>query len=192
MTPLSEFFLTAESIVYGFAIARLLHGAPGIFTINKSSITVIIVWITCCLHISVSLWSSTNRFGFESLDFLDFNLVLIYSGITYFMCDSITPHNAEKIESWHSHYLSIRNRYWICHTFLALDSIMKVEYSAKHHIGEMYEVLYVFILIPWILISLFGYFAKSEKIQLIAVTTLLLFYCYNSFVTFLSSSALVE
>ncbi len=69
---------------------------------------------------------------------------------------------------------------------------MKVEYSAKHHIGEMYELLYFFILIPWIMISLFGYFAKSEKIQLIAVTTLLLFYCYNSFVTFLSSSALVE
>ena len=31
MTPTSELLLSAETIILGFALARLLHGAPGIF-----------------------------------------------------------------------------------------------------------------------------------------------------------------
>ena len=78
MTPTSELLLSAQTIIYGFAVARLLHGAPGIFTLKKSSVSVIIVWITCCLHIALSLWSITNRFELR-LDFFDFWLNYFFS-----------------------------------------------------------------------------------------------------------------
>ena len=88
MTPTSELLLSAETIILGFAIARLLHGAPGIFTLKKSSVSVIIVWIICCLHIATNLWSTTNRFELR-LDFFDFLLKLVFAGITFFMCDNL-------------------------------------------------------------------------------------------------------
>ena len=83
MTPTSELLLSAETIIFGFAVARLLHGAPGIFTLKKSSVSVIIVWITCCLHVAITLWSGTNRFEL-SLDFFDFLLNLVFFCRNYF------------------------------------------------------------------------------------------------------------
>ena len=111
MTPTSELLLSAETIILGFAIARLLHGAPGIFTLKKSSVSVNIVWITCSLHIGIALWSITNRFELR-LDFFDFWLKIIFAGITYFMCDNLTPHNSDQIKSFTDHFNLIRKRYW--------------------------------------------------------------------------------
>ena len=110
MTPTSELLLSVETIIFGFAVAGLLNGAPGIFTIKKSSVSVIIVWIICCLHIATNLWSTTNRFELR-LDFFDFSLKLVYPGITYFMCDNLTPHNSDQIKSFNDHFNLIRKRY---------------------------------------------------------------------------------
>ena len=98
MASVSELVLSAETIVYGFAIARLLHGAQKIFTSPKSSFTVKLIWVTCCVHVSSAIWSSTNLFVIDKLDFIDFNIRLIFAGISYFMCDSLAPHNSENIE----------------------------------------------------------------------------------------------
>ena len=109
MTPTSELLLSAETIIFGFAVARLLHGAPGIFTLKKSSVSVIIVWIICCLHIATNLWSTTARFELR-LDFFDFLLKLVFAGITFFMCDNLTPHNSDQIKSFTDHFNLIRKK----------------------------------------------------------------------------------
>ena len=161
MTPTSELLLSAETIILGFAVARLLHGAPGIFTLKKSSVSVIIVWITCCLHIGIALWSITNRFELR-LDFFDFWLKIIFAGITYFMCDNLTPHNSDQIKSFTDHFNLIRKRYWLCHISLCINLVFIFEYTVKNIVTEeMYRLTYVAILIPWMLISIFGLYSKK-------------------------------
>ena len=156
MTPTSELTLSAETIIFGFAVARLLHGAPGIFSKKKSSVSVIIIWITCCLHVAITLWSGTNRFELR-LDFFDFLLNLVFAGITFFMCDTLTPHNSENIESFTDHFNSIRRRYWLCHISLCINMIFIFEYTAKNVVTEeKISLFYVVIIIPWMLISIFG------------------------------------
>ena len=192
MTPTSELLLSAETIILGFAVARLLHGAPGIFTLKKSSVSVIIVWITCCLHIGIALWSITNRFELR-LDFFDFWLKIIFAGITYFMCDNLTPHNSEKIESFTDHFNLIRKRYWLCHISLCINMIFIFEYTAKNVVTEeKISLFYVVIIIPWMLISIFGLYAKTKNLQLIAVSIQLFLYLFNTFFVFLESSSIVK
>ena len=190
MTPTSELLLSAETIIFGFAVARLLHGAPGIFTLKKSSVSVIIVWIICCLHIATNLWSTTNRFELR-LDFFDFWLKLIFAGITYFMCDNLTPHNSDQIKSFTDHFNLIRKRYWLCHISLCINLVFIFEYTVKNIVTEeMYRLTYVAIIIPWMLISIFGLYAKTKNLQLIAVSIQLFLYLFNSFFVFLESSYL--
>ena len=192
MTPTSELLLSAETIIFGFAVARLLHGAPGIFTLKKSSVSVIIVWITCCLHIGIALWSITNRFELR-LDFFDFWLKIIFAGITYFMCDTLTPHNSENIESFTDHFNSIRKRYWLCHISLCINLVFIFEYTVKNIVTEeMYRLTYVAVIIPWMLISIFGLYSKTKNLQLIAVSLLLFSYSFNSSFTLLESSSIVK
>ena len=192
MTPTSELLLSAETIIFGFAVARLLHGAPGIFTLKKSSVSVIIVWITCCLHIGIALWSTTNRFELR-LDFFDFWLKIIFAGITYFMCDNLTPHNSDQIKSFTDHFNLIRKRYWLCHISLCINLVFIFEYTVKNIVTEeMYRLTYVAIIIPWMLISIFGLYAKTKNLQLIAVSLLLFLYLFNSAFTFLESSSLTK
>ena len=194
MTPTSELLLSAETIIFGFAVARLLHGAPGIFTLKKSSVSVIIVWITCCLHIALSLWSITNRFELR-LDFFDFWLKIIFAGITYFMCDTLTPHNSEKIESFTDHFNLIRKRYWLCHISLCINTVFVFEYTARARnvvAEEKILLFYVVVIIPWMLISIFGLYAKTKNLQLIAVSIQLFLYLFNSAFTFLESSSLTK
>ena len=192
MTPTSELLLSAETIIFGFAVARLLHGAPGIFTLKKSSVSVIIVWIICCLHIATNLWSTTNRFELR-LDFFDFLLKLVFAGITFFMCDNLTPHNSDQIKSFTDHFNLIRKRYWLCHISLCINMVFIFEYTAKNVVTEeMYSLFYVVILIPWMLISIFGLYAKTKNLQLIAVSLLLFLYLFNSAFTFLESSSLTK
>ena len=192
MTPTSELLLSAETIIFGFAVARLLHGAPGIFTLKKSSVSVIIVWITCCLHIGIALWSITNRFELR-LDFFDFWLKIIFAGITYFMCDNLTPHNSDQIKSFTDHFNLIRKRYWLCHISLCINMIFIFEYTVKNIVTEeMYRLTYVAIIIPWMLISIFGLYSKTKNLQLIAVFLLLFSYSFNSSFTLLESSSIVK
>ena len=192
MTPTSELLLSAETIILGFAIARLLHGAPGIFTLKKSSVSVIIVWIICCLHIATNLWSTTNRFELR-LDFFDFLLKLVFAGITFFMCDNLTPHNSDQIKSFTDHFNLIRKRYWLCHISLCINMVIIFEYTAKNVVTEeMYRLFYVAIIIPWMLISIFGFYSKTKNLQLIAVSLLLFLYSFNSSVTLLESSSIVK
>ena len=192
MTPTSELLLSAETIIFGFAVARLLHGAPGIFTLKKSSVSVIIVWITFCLHIGITLWSTTNRFELR-LDFFDFWLKIIFAGITYFMCDNLTPHNSDQIKSFTDHFNLIRKRYWLCHISLCINMIFIFEYTVKNIVTEeMYRLTYVAIIIPWMLISIFGLYSKTKNLQLIAVFLLLFSYSFNSSFTLLESSSIVK
>ena len=192
MTPTSELLLSAETIIFGFAVARLLHGAPGIFTLKKSSASVIIVWITCCLHIGIALWSITNRFELR-LDFFDFWLKLIFAGITYFMCDNLTQHNSDQIKSFTDHFNLIRKRYWLCHISLCINMIFIFEYTAKNVVTEeKISLFYVVIIIPWMLISIFGLYAKTKNLQFIAVSLLLFLYSFNGSVTLLESSSIVR
>ena len=184
--------VSAETIILGFAIARLLHGAPGVFSKNKSSITVIFVWISCCIHIAITLWTNTNRFDL-TLDFFDFLLALVYAGICYFMCDSLTPHNAENIESFDNHFFSIRKKYWFCHIAMCLLGALMVENAkADGVVIEKYEMFYLVIIIPWLLISLFGFFIKSKRQQFIAALFFLILILFNSSVTLYESSSLIK
>ena len=192
MTPTSELLLSAETIIFGFALARLLHGAPGIFTLKKSSVSVIIVWITCCLHIALNLWSITNIFE-QRLDFFDFLLFLVYAGIAFFMCDTLTPHNSEQIKSYTDHFNLIKKRYWLCHISLCINLVIIFEYTGKNVVTEeMYRLFYAAIIIPWMLISIFGFYSKTKNLQLIAVSLLLFLYSFNSSVTLLESSSIVK
>ena len=194
MTPTSELLLSAETIIFGFAVARLLHGAPGIFTLKKSSASVIIVWITCCLHIGIALWSITNRFELR-LDFFDFWLKIIFAGITYFMCDNLTPHNSDQIKSFTDHFNLIRKRYWLCHIGLCINIAFAHEYTgiAKNIITREKSLLfYMVVILPWMLVSIFGLNAKTKNLQLIAVSIQLLLYLFNTFFIFLESSSIVK
>ena len=168
MTPTSELLLSAETIIFGFAVARLLHGAPGIFTLKKSSVSVIIVWITCCLHVALNLWSITNIFE-QRLDFFDFLLLLVYAGIAFFMCDTLTPHNCEQIKSFTDHFNLIRKRYWLCHISLCINTVFVFEYTARARnvvTEEKILLFYVVVIIPWMLISIFGLYAKTKIFNL--------------------------
>ena len=194
MTPTSELLLSAETIILGFAVARLLHGAPGIFTLKKSSVSVIIVWIICCLHIATNLWSTTNRFELR-LDFFDFWLKIIFAGITYFMCDNLTPHNSDQIKSFTDHFNLIRKRYWLCHIGCCINIAFAHEYTgiAKNIITRDKSLLfYMVVILPWMLVSIFGLNAKTKNLQLIAVSLLLFMYLFNSVFTFLESSSLTK
>ena len=194
MTPTSELLLSAQTIIYGFAVARLLHGAPGIFTLKKSSVLVIIVWITCCLHVALNLWSITNIFE-QRLDFFDFLLLFVYAGIAYFMCDTLTPHNSENIESFIDHFNLIRKRYWLCHISLCINTVFVFEYTARARnvvTEEKILLFYVVVIIPWMLISIFGLYAKTKNLQLIAVSIQLFLYLFNTFFVFLESSSIAK
>ena len=194
MTPTSELLLSAETIIFGFAVARLLNGAPGIFTLKKSSVSVIIVWITCCLHIGIALWSITNRFELR-LDFFDFWLKIIFAGITYFMCDNLTPHNSDQIKSFTDHFNLIRKRYWLCHIGCCVNIAFAHEYTgiAKGIITREKSLLfYMVVILPWMVVSIFGLNAKTKNLQLIAVSLLLFLYLFNSSYTFLESSSLTK
>ena len=194
MTPTSELLLSAETIIFGFAVARLLHGAPGIFTLKKSSVSVIIVWIICCLHIATNLWSTTARFELR-LDFFDFLLKLVFAGITFFMCDNLTPHNSDQIKSFTDHFNLIRKRYWLCHIGCCINIALAHEYTgiAKNIITREKSLLfYMVAILPWMLVSIFGLNAKTKNLQLIAVSLLLFLYLFNSAFTFLESSSIVK
>ena len=194
MTPTSELLLSAETIIFGFAVARLLHGAPGIFTLKKSSVLVIIVWITCCLHVALNLWTITNIFE-QRLDFFDFLLLFVYAGIAYFMCDTLTPHNCEQIKSFTDHFNLIRKRYWLCHIGCCINIAFAHEYTgiAKNIITREKSLLfYMVAILPWMLVSIFGLNAKTKNLQLIAVSLLLFLYLFNSTFTFLESSSLTK
>ena len=192
MTPTSELLLSGETIILGFAVARLLHGAPGIFTLKKSSVSVIIVWIICCLHIATNLWSTTNRFELR-LDFFDFLLKLVFAGITFFMCDNLTPHNSDQIKSFTDHFNLIRKRYWLCHIGCCINIAIAHEYTgiAKNIITREKSLLfYMVAILPWMLVSIFGLNAKTKNLQLIAVSIQLFLYLFNTFFVFLESSYL--
>ena len=67
------------------------------------------------------------------------------------------------------------------------------EYTVKNIVTEeMYRLTYVAILIPWMLISIFGLYSKTKNLQLIAVSLLLFSYSFNSSFTLLESSAIVK
>ena len=109
------------------------------------------------------------------------------------MCDNLTPHNSDQIKSFNDHFNLIRKRYWLCHISLCINLVFIFEYTVKNIVTEeMYRLTYVAIIIPWMLISIFGLYSKTKNLQLIAVSLLLFMYLFNSVFTFLESSSLTK
>ena len=74
-------------------------------------------------------------------------------------------------------------------------TVFVFEYTARaRNIVTVEKILlfYVVVIIPWMLISIFGLNAKTKNLQLIAVSLLLFLYLFNSSFTFLESSSLTK
>ena len=108
------------------------------------------------------------------------------------MCDTLTPHNSENIESFTDHFNLIRKRYWLCHIGLCINIAFAHEYTgiAKNIITREKSLLfYMVAILPWMLVSIFGLNAKTKNLQLIAVSLLLFMYLFSSAFTFFESAS---
>ena len=94
-----EIAVTAQSVILGFACARVLHATPHIFS-KLRYLKIYILWYVLCLHILNTFWTTMIITKLPDFDFLDFVLLMIYSGVTFIMCNSVFPSNSEKISSW--------------------------------------------------------------------------------------------
>ena len=111
------------------------------------------------------------------------------------MCDNLTPHNSDQIKSFTDHFNLIRKRYWLCHISLCINMVFVFEYTARARnvvTEEKIILFYVVVIIPWMLISIFGLNAKTKNLQLIAVSIQLFLYLFNTFFIFLESSSIVK
>ena len=122
-------------------------------------------------------------------DFLDFVLLMIYSGVTFIMCDSVFPSNSDKISSWEDHYFTINKIFWVCNILCALTLIIQFEKSFHITLGEDYYIIYFIGIFPWIIYSLVAYFYQKSKVQWIALILLTLNYTFNALSTFLNQEA---
>tara|TARA_B100000700_G_C14948910_1_gene810658 strand:- start:992 stop:1378 length:387 start_codon:yes stop_codon:yes gene_type:complete len=119
-------------------------------------------------------------------DFLDFVLLMIYSGVTFIMCDSVFPRNSDTISSWEYQYFSVNKIFWVCNILCALNLIVSIEKSYHKALGEDYYILYFVGLFPWIIYSIVAYFFQKSKVQWVALILLTLNYTFNALSTFLN------
>ena len=101
-----EIAVTAQSVILGFACARVLHATPHLF-FKLRDLKIYFVWYVLCLHIFITFWTNLSITKLPDYDFLDFVLLMIYSGVTFIMCDSVFPSNSDENSSWKEHYLTI-------------------------------------------------------------------------------------
>ena len=105
--------VTAQSVILGFACARVLHATPHIFS-KLCYLKIYLLWYVLCLHILNTFWTTMFITKLPDFDFLDFVLLIIYSGVTFIMCNSVFPSNSDKISSWENHYFTINKIFWVC------------------------------------------------------------------------------
>ena len=74
--------------------------------------------------------------------------------------------------------------------FLAI--IMFEKGQAHGVFFEKYEMFYLVIVTPWLLISLFGFFVKSNRNQFVASLLYLILITFNGSVTFFESASLTN
>ena len=180
-----EIAVTAQSVILGFACARVLHATPHLF-FKLCDLKIYLVWYVLCLHILITFWTTLNITKLSDYDFLDFVLLLIYSGVTFIMCDSVFPSNSDKISSWEDHYYKINKIFWVCNILCALNLIVSIEKSYHKALGEDYHILYFIALFPWIIYSVVAYFYQKSKVHWIALILLTLNYTFNALSTFLN------
>ena len=70
---------------------------------------------------------------------------------------------------------------------------MNIQAKPKNVITEEKSLLfYVVVILPWMLVSIFGLDAKTKNLQLIAVSIQLFLYLFNTFFIYLESSSIVK
>ena len=183
-----EIAVTAQSVILGFACARLLHATPHLF-FKLCDLKIYLVWYVLCLHILITFWTTINISKLPDFDFLDFVLLMIYSGVSFIMCDSVFPSNSDKIISWEEHYFAINKIFWVCNILCALTLIIDIEKSRHIALGEDYYILYFIGILPWIIYSLIAYFYQKSKVQWIVLILLTVNYTFNALSTFLNQEA---
>ena len=183
-----EIAVTAQSVILGFACARLLHATPHLF-LKLCDLKIYLVWYVLCLHILIAFWTTMNITKLPDFDFLDFVLLMIYAGVSFIMCDSVFPSNSDKIISWEEHYFAINKIFWVCNILCALTLIIDIEKSRHIALGEDYHILYFIAIFPWIIYSLVAYFYQKSKVQWIVLILLTVNYTFNALSTFLNQEA---
>ena len=183
-----EIAVTAQSVILGFACARVLHATPHLF-FKLCDLKIYFVWYVLCLHILITFWTIMIITKLPDYDFLDFVLLMIYSGVTFIMCDSVFPSNSDKIFSWEDHYFTINKIFWVCNILCAFILIIQFEKSFHKALGEDYYIIYFIGIFPWIIYSLVAYFYQKSKVQWIALILLTLNYTFNALSTFLNQEA---
>ena len=183
-----EIAVTAQSVILGFACARVLHATPHLF-FKLCDLKIYLVWYVLCLHILIAFWTTMNITKLPDFDFLDFVLLMIYSGVSFIMCDSVFPSNSDKISSWENHYFTINKIFWVCNILCALTLIIDIEKSRHIALGEDYYILYFIGILPWIIYSLAAYFYQKSKVQWIVLILLTVNYTFNALSTFLNQEA---
>ena len=180
--------VTAQSVILGFACARVLHATPHIFS-KLRYLKIYLLWYVLCLHILNTFWTTMIITKLPDFDFLDFVLLIIYSGVTFIMCNSVFPSNSDKISSWENHYFTINKIFWVCNIVCALNIIIQLEKSHHKVFGEDYYIVYFIVLFPWIIYSVVAYLYQKSNVQWIALILLTLTYTANALSTFLNQDA---
>ena len=72
-----EIAVTAQSVILGFACARLLHATPHLF-LKLCDLKIYLVWYVLCLHILITFWTTINIAKLPDYDFLDFVVLMNY------------------------------------------------------------------------------------------------------------------
>ena len=163
-----EVIVTAQSVILGFACARILHSTPYLFS-KLCDIKIYLVWYILILHIFTSFWTSISISRLTEYDFLDFILLMIYQGLAFIMSDTIFPTNSDKIINWDEHYFKRNKTFWFCLFVSAIVAIIQIEKAYHNILGDNYFVIYFVLFIPWILGSLLGYSRQKAKMQWIAL-----------------------
>tara|TARA_B100000674_G_C37824320_1_gene907359 strand:- start:424 stop:831 length:408 start_codon:yes stop_codon:yes gene_type:complete len=126
-----------------------------------------------------------NYSKLENYNFLDFTFQSIYAGTVYIMCNAVFPNNSEKIESWKIHYYKKNRIYWVCNIICVITVISHLEYSMHVVHGTKYYMLYFFVFIPSIVMSLVGYLFQKSIYQWIVLILSLISIIFNCVTVFL-------
>ena len=184
----TEFFISIESIILGFGIARLIHGASHIFSKDKSYILTSVIWFSIWLHILLSFWSDTNMIQLEKhLDFLWFCNRVIYYGVVFFMCDLLAPHDVENITSFEQHFKNIKQKYFLGWFFTAILMFSGIPYFWDTQVMDK-ESLLLFLyfgIIPITIFTIIGFLSNNKILIQISIYGMLLTQIFNSLGTFM-------
>ena len=180
-----EVLVTTQSVILGLAATRVLQATEHVFFKKHSYPKIYLIWIRLCLFILMSFWTLMNYSKLGNYNFLDFTFQSIYAGTVYIMCNAIFPNNSENIESWKSHYYKKNRIYWVCNIICVITVILHLEYSMHVVHGTKYYMLYFFVFIPSIVMSLVGYLFQKSIYQWIVLILSLISIIFNCVTVFL-------